>query len=345
MPQLKISFKEPESLHGSLFRVCVLGSLSLLLLNTRVQQWSQKGRGASWSVANYWEMIVSSQTPCQTPTNPYIRYLNNTSDEIQNASAHWLSNLDRHMKKADLEDMKRHNHNRFFPFDSLASCKEISCIGGRCGADEAKIICGLEELQDDTNCVAYSIGGNNQWEFELDIISRTKCNVHTFDCTGDVTRFHKPDHSRIHFHHICLSDRYAAPNLACDKSRGLCGAMMTLKEIQTMLNHSRIDFLKMDIEGYEWPVFESWYAMSLGEKWVLPMQIAAEIHYRTYAVFEDLFHIANVTPSNKADFRLPRDMVSLEEKMMRMGYIPIFNDLNAYCPHCTEVTWVRNAQC
>ena len=246
--------------------------------------------------------------------------------------------------------MLGHNHNRFFPLDPLVSCKNLSCIGGQCGADEAKIICGLEELEDNTNCVVYSIGGNNQWKFELDILSRTRSNVHTFDCTGDFARFHKPDHGRIHFHHICLSDKYVAPNLTCDKSRGVCGAMMTLKEIQIMLNHSRIDFLKMDIEGYEWPVFESWYAMSAemgapNEKWVLPMQIAAEIHYRTYVVFEDLFRSVNVTPSVGAEFRSPRDMVLLEEKMLRMGYIPIYNDLNVHCLHCTEVTWVRNAQC
>ena len=135
----------------------------------------------------------------------------------------------------------------------------------------------------------------------------TSPHVHTFDCTGDFARFHKPGHGRIHFHHICLSDKYVEPNLTCDKSRGVCGAMMTLKEIQIMLNHSRIDFLKMDIEGYEWPVFESWYAMSAemgapNEKWVLPMQIAAEIHYRTYVVFYDLFRSVNITPSVRHRF-------------------------------------------
>ena len=163
----------------------------------------------------------------------------------------------------------KHNHDRFFPFDPLASCKNFSCVGGDCGADEAKIICGFEELQQKKICIVYSIGSNNQWKFELDMISRTQCNVHTFDCTGDFARFHKPSHSRIHFHHICLSNKNAAPNLSCDKSRGICGATMTLNEIQSMLSHRRIDFLKMDIEGYKWPVFESWHNNFETEEWIL----------------------------------------------------------------------------
>jgi len=237
--------------------------------------------------------------------------------------------------------MNKYSHSRFFPFDPLVSCEKISCIGDQCGEDEAKIVCGLKHLQDDKDCVVYSIGGNNQWGFELDLIAKTQCNVHTFDCTGDVARFQKPDHSQIHFHHVCLADKFVAPNPSCEKSRGTCGAMMTLKEIQSMLNHSRVDFLKMDIEGYEWPVFESWYDKFGDDKWILPMQITAEIHYRTYSIFKDLFPSA-ITPSERVDFRSPRDMVHLAEKMVRMGYVPISNNLNVYCTHCTEVTWVRN---
>jgi len=98
----------------------------------------------------------------------------------------------------------------------------------------------------------------------------------------------------------------------------------------------------MDIEGYEWPVFESWYNNFETEEWILPMQVTAEIHYRTYAVFGDLFESANITPSGRADFRYPKDLVLLEEKMLRMEYVPVFNDRNMHCPHCTEVTWIRN---
>jgi len=173
---------------------------------------------------------ISTNYDNQTQMNPYAQYLNKSSKDIQRISEHWQSLLPHHLHKADSGGMMKHNHDRFFPFDPLASCKNFSCVGGDCGADEAKIICGFEELQQNQNCIVYSIGSNNQWKFELDIINRTQCNVHTFDCTGKFARFHKPSHSRIHFHHICLSNKNAAPNLSCDKSRGICGAMMTLNE-------------------------------------------------------------------------------------------------------------------
>ena len=32
-------------------------------------------------------------------------------------------------------------------------------------------------------CVVISIGSNGEWEFEEDIVKRTRCTVHTFDCT------------------------------------------------------------------------------------------------------------------------------------------------------------------
>lgn len=39
---------------------------------------------------------------------------------------------------------------------------------------------------DDPSCVIMSIGGNNQWAFEQAVAGRTKCQVHTFDCTLDL---------------------------------------------------------------------------------------------------------------------------------------------------------------
>jgi len=32
-------------------------------------------------------------------------------------------------------------------------------------------------------CVVYSIGSNNQWDFEEAIFRSTKCMIETFDCT------------------------------------------------------------------------------------------------------------------------------------------------------------------
>ena len=54
-------------------------------------------------------------------------------------------------------------------------------------------------------CNILSIGSNKQWAFEKEIISRTKCNTHTFDCTtADDPQ--KPEENRISYYPYCVSD-------------------------------------------------------------------------------------------------------------------------------------------
>ena len=48
--------------------------------------------------------------------------------------------------------------------------------------DEEKHACGISKLAEP--CVIISVGSNNQWSFEASIVNKTKCTVHTFDCTG-----------------------------------------------------------------------------------------------------------------------------------------------------------------
>lgn len=131
-------------------------------------------------------------------------------------------------------------------------------------------------------CTIYSLGGNNQWAFELDAIQRTPCHVHTFDCTGPIERFfHVPKKDRIHVHHICIVPKSSSKRDERDKR--VQGRQMTLAAVQHELRHGQIDLLKMDIEGYEWPIMLEWYTVfDLRSKSVhLPMQILVEIHHRT----------------------------------------------------------------
>jgi hypothetical protein len=166
----------------------------------------------------------------------------------------------------------------------MTNCTSVSCVGGACKDDTSKIVCGLEELNKEATteadtCIVYSIGGNNHWEFELDILRRTTCEVHTFDCTGLKTRFQVPENQpRLHFHHTCLS---AYPQLVGEPRPGsMKGDSWTLLEMQQRLGHKRIDLLKLDIEGWEVQLFESWpdlYRAKESERIVLPMQILVEV--------------------------------------------------------------------
>jgi hypothetical protein len=271
--------------------------------------------------------------------NPYAASFHSSLDSIRSKADTWLANIDHHLQKASTEDMKEHSWARFFPFDTMAEC-DSTCVGGECRQDTSKIICGIDKLQTEEKCIVYSVGGDNQWDFELDILAKTPCEVHTFDCTGDTTRFNKPNHPRLKFHHICLGAEHVPydHDTVCKGIDVICGDILTLYQIQTMLGHKRIDLFKMDIEGYEWPIFESWPELgdtSQAADMVLPMQVLVEVHYRT--------QMENLWPQSKwrSDFKSATDMVRLQEHLLKAGYAVGFRDDNRRCPHCTELTLVR----
>lgn len=293
----------------------------------------------------------ADQTLCTR--NPYAVALNEPLEVSAQQAREWLANVNETYQKADTDkSLLKHTHARFFPFEPMASCNATTCVGGRCRSDESKIVCGFEQLSSDTTtattttaaasndkCVIYSIGGNNQWAFERDLLQRTKCDIHTFDCTGPLSRFQKPESDRLFFHHVCLGTENAPPDNLEEVVPGQKaiykkhGATWTLAEMQKRLGHSQIDLLKMDVEGYEWPFFYSW---SLQDS--LPMQVLVEIHYQT--VFPELVR-PDLNLPNRKDFQSPRDMVALQEHLLRIGYVTVSRDNNRACAHCTELSLIR----
>jgi hypothetical protein len=272
--------------------------------------------------------------------NPYAASFHSSLDSIRSQADTWLENIDSHLQKATQEEMKQHSHARFFPFEAMAEC-DTTCVGAACRNDVSKIVCGIENLQTEEKCVVYSVGGNNQWEFELDILKETPCEVHTFDCTGNITRFHKPTNPRLKFHHICLGAEHVPYNQDQECDGGICGDILTLYQIQIMLGHKRIDLFKIDIEGYEWPLFKSWPELSDTNQvadMVLPMQILVEVHYRTQ--MEDMWPPGH-TGKWRRDFKSAQDMVKLQEHLLKTGYAVSVRDDNQRCKHCTELTLVR----
>jgi len=232
-------------------------------------------------------------------SNPYVGSLDTTLEDMSLQATRWLGNVDQELAKANQPRMRSFSHKRYYPFQEMASCNQ-ACIGGECGDDDSKIVCGVEKLQE--GCVVYAIGGDNEWSFELDVLKRTPCEVHTFDCTGQESRFQPPHDPRLHFHHICLGRTPIAAPEDCE-DKGVCGAVMTLEQIQTMLEHDRIDLLKMDIEGFEWPVLDSWRITASQMKPmvnttvrvpVLPMQVLVEVsvYFPTGCL---RFHLSNAT--------------------------------------------------
>ena len=292
----------------------------------------------------------SSQPLRLCTQNPYISSLSMSLSQIAQQMDAWLDNeqeIETALMRAVADEpggddnQHQHTHKRFEAFQEMATCKQ-ACVGGECSSDESKIICGLDLLKQkkDAACVVYSIGGNNWWQFERDLLKHVPhCEIHTFDCTGPKSRFQVP--ANVNFHHVCLGPKYMPAPTHFDKPldqltlNDIVGEIWTLDRMQKNLGHQRIDLLKMDIEGWEWPILKTWPELFdvRSPDHVLPMQIAVEVHYRS--------PMTQLSQVHGAAFKYPTDMISLQSHLLKMGYATLVNDYNPKCMHCTELTLLR----
>lgn len=262
-------------------------------------------------------------------------YLADPMSVVDKRVHEWMNQLPSKYEQAANDPTVRAFHNRFFPFKPLATCRQQEPVGGPNKSDAGKQMCGLDNLQS-PGCIIYSTGENN-WEFEKDVLEKTACEVHSFDCTGPKERFSDiPINPRLHFHHICIRSA-PAPAQECIDNRALCGVSSTLDRIQTLLGHTSVDVLKMDIEGWEVPMIRSWASMDHTK---LPRQVLVELHWRTH------FLKVNV-PDNRApqDFLLevltPWETVDFCLDLLKMGYVTAERSDNQYCDHCSELTLIN----
>ena len=130
---------------------------------------------SSISIADY---DTGKFHPCNT--NPYKDAITKSFDEILTEMDRWLNYGS---YSAQLDAIKsntiltNHDHTRFFPFQVMAPCSNLVCVGGICSDDVSKFVCGMDRLVMLDECVIYSIGGNNEWEFEEDVSKLQSKNI------------------------------------------------------------------------------------------------------------------------------------------------------------------------
>jgi hypothetical protein len=229
------------------------------------------------------------------------------------------SNLDRYFQ-AGRDPLNRHQgkdgHTIFDALGPVApQCRMIETYGA---GDEEKRACGVKMLVPTVPCTIISLGSNNQWGFEEAVFREMpNCHIHTFDCTltGDVR---PPGHiaSRTTLHPICIGFE--------DKSDRQGLKFMSWKSIMKLIkmSHSPL-YLKMDIEGHEYEVLRN----ILQENYLLPMQIAMEVHYLTHV---------DVTWQPRR--KISAEIGSFMEFLYHAGgYFLIDRHDNPFCPHCSEI--------
>lgn len=169
----------------------------------------------------------------------------------------------------------------YTPFDVMGPvfpdvCTKMDVFGV---GDEEKRYCAGGDLASE-DCIVYSLGSNNQWTFEENVIRDTPhCRVFTFDCTVETPRPPRfaTFQERVTFQPLCLaSTNYTRNNFLYS----------TFDVLVAVSGGRRPHYLKIDIEGYEFealaPLFSQLYSrFQLTGVDLFPSQIAIEIHYVT----------------------------------------------------------------
>ncbi|XP_042234228.1 methyltransferase-like protein 24 [Homarus americanus] len=133
------------------------------------------------------------------------------------------------------------------------------------------------------DCIVYSFGINNEWSFD-DAMAQFGCQVYAFDPTMGVEDHRRSD--KIYFYNLGVG-----PADLHTKLGGVNATVRTLGHIIDMLGHinKTIDYLKIDIEGYEYSVLQqlSQDVDSLRQVKQLGIEIHPGMEYHT--MIYDLF--------------------------------------------------------
>jgi hypothetical protein len=238
--------------------------------------------------------------------------------------SHHINSSDRHFHERNHQPHKTHQ-----AFDLIGPIHPQLCgspIESFGEGDDEKRFCGLTTIaqHEKSDCVILSIGSNNQWNFEEVIFNRTQCRVETFDCT--VKKKAQPPayiRSRVRLHRICLGTGHDNSSMYVSYSEMLSLAHITNKAPTA---------LKMDIEGWEWPVFKSMFEADRKLKTsFLPIQVAFELH-NLHPVKK---HVQKVQ-------RAPKEIAFFMDMLWRNGkYFVMDRHDNSLCDGCTELLVAR----
>ena len=158
--------------------------------------------------------------------------------------------------------------------------------------DGSKMLCGVESLKPSSTCIVYSLGSGNHFKFELDLLNKTLCEIHVYDCTTSAPKKMVED---LTFHQICMGEaadlqRFIYPNTNQKPNNAFSKSSTFLPFHQILKNndHSHVHVLKMDIEGGEYSVFAD--LLRHPAKTNLPYQISFESHWWNSDIYHAILH-------------------------------------------------------
>jgi FkbM family methyltransferase len=168
----------------------------------------------------------------------------------------------------------------------------------------------------DSHAVVYSFGVGEDVSFDLALIERFGVTVHAFDptprCMEWLGRQTLPARFCFHDYGIAAQDgmveffppvnpQHVSYSLQPTIDRGSAPVIRPvhrLATIMSMLGHMELQLLKMDIEGFEYPVIDNLLQSS-----VLPQQLLIEFHHGMYG-FRNVHTESSVARLRSAGYRI-----------------------------------------
>ena len=186
--------------------------------------------------------------------------------------------------------------------------------------DGHKFACGIQYIVGAP--VVYSFGSHQQQDFEIGILNqRPDSNVFVFEIDPSAIVAEKDRDPRVSYNTIGLGGYTGIPDPKNVTVR-------TMKEIMTTLNHTFIDILKMDIEGFEFFFLENEAAD------VLPRvgQFLVEVH-----AYNEFFLPEKLEPGKNTALTF----IHLVE---HYGLRIFSQEVNRYFPYCcTELSFIQKS--
>lgn len=193
-------------------------------------------------------------------------------------------------------------------YHNFAFFPSVSCPGGllRMGPDDGgKFVCAPERLKT-PDCLVISIGSNNQYEFEEEILKwNNNCEIHIFDHTIEPENVPR----QATFHKKGLGDDTDNPDL------------ITIPELLKLIGaeYRPITIWKMDCEGCE---KEKIIQEGLWDPRVNIKQLLVEVHFGTNQDKEE----------------------ALMENLFKHGYVIFSKEINTFALNpgcCVEYSFLR----
>lgn len=207
------------------------------------------------------------------------------------------------------------------------TCSNLIQLGTKRG-DGYKYMCLPADNRTDASaatkskeCHIISVGGNDNWKFEVAAADQLGCVIHTFDCTlPDGTPKHKPRRDDIRFYNYCIDGESRSDSQG--RQYLTYGDMLKTAGIQTPPA-----YFKLDVEGFEYDIFTE----MMQSPDLLPQQIQVELHWGTRMT--DLSWMPRLRTSG--------EIALMAEMMFHGGFLPVHLDFNPYCAPCMEVLYFR----